>query len=186
MPFHNKIKSFVNKVKEKQEERSYMQKEKTAKAKGFSSFHVYETQTAIARKEGYDEAQTELRQSELTRVKEEERKDALDTRPARVKKVEKGVKSFQKALGYYNETMGALKGISGSPKEFNKGSNTKQSYASGYGPYQPRQQKPQTLAEMFGMQKPKQNRKKKTKKTKHKKQSKQTKPNDIYDWIRRQ
>src|SRR3990172_6640550 len=173
MPFHNKIKSFVNKVKEKQEERSYMQKEKTAKAKGFSSFHVYETQT-------------ELRQSELKRVKEEERKDALDTRPARVKKVEKGVKSFQKALGYYNETMGALKGISGSPKEFNKGSNTKQSYASGYGPYQPRQQKPQTLAEMFGMQKPKQNRKKKTKKTKHKKQSKQTKPNDIYDWIRRQ
>lgn len=184
MPFHHKIKSFVNKVKEKQEERSYLQKEKMAKAKGFSSFHVYETQTAMARKEGYDEAQTKLRKTELQKAKEEEYKDALDTRPARVKKVEKGVKSFQKALGYYNETMGALKGVSGSPKEFNKGQNTKQSYASGYGPYQPRQQKPQTLAEMLGMQKPK----KKISKAKLKKKNKSnpSNPNDIYDWIRRQ
>src|SRR3990172_1532635 len=121
MPFHHKIKSFVNKVREKQDQRTMKSKEDMAKAKGFSSFGSYETYTALARKEGYDEAKKKLRKSELQRVKKEEYLDTMDTRPKYVKKVQRGVQTFRKGMDEFNTVMDEIKGITQDTRSFNKG-----------------------------------------------------------------
>lgn len=182
-----KFNEFLGKMKQKAEERSYKDKEKKAKAKGFSSYHVYETQTAISRKEGYDEAQSKLRKTELKRAKEEEYNDALDTKPKYVKKVQKGIGYIKQGAGQYNEMMNELRGLSNN-QGFNKGNNSEQGYASGYGPYEPRQsrqprQKEQSFAQMFGMQEPRKPRKKHSKKKKAKRRKKKKESNDFYSYL---
>lgn len=166
MPFHNKLKSFIEKAKEKQEERSYKAKDKMARSKGFSSYRNYELQTGIARKEGYDQAQKDLRKNEIKQAKKKEYMNTLDTRPKYVKKLESGIESFHKGMNEYNTVMNELKSI-GNP--FNNGKNTNQAYASGYGPYNPG--------------KPKRRKKSKSKKQKQKK-AKLRQVNDVYSWAR--
>lgn len=148
-----------------------------AKAKGFSSFHSYETYTGLARKEGYDKARTELRKTELAKAKKEEYLDTMDTRPKYVKKLQGGIKTFHKGVEQYNSVMDELKGL-GSDKQFNNGRNSDQAYSSGYGIYnpRPRKEKQESFASMYGMEQPKQKRRKTKKKQKHKKRSKTKTP----------
>jgi len=182
-----KFNEFLGKMKEKAEERSAKQKDKIAETKGFSNYNVMQMQTAIAKKEGYQKAETDLRKKELKRAKEEAYLDALDTRPRYVKKVEKGIKAFRKGAEQYNSVMDELKGISGN-QGMNQGRNSEQAYASGYGPFESRQsrqprQKEQSFAQMFGMQEPRKPRRKHTKKKKIKHRKKKKESNDFYSYL---
>ena len=177
------FKDFIEKAKEKSERMAYERKEKEAHKKGFSNYNVYQMQTAIARKEGYEAAKSKLRKNELRRVKQEAYNEGLDTRPGYVKKFEKGKSAFNKGIKEYNSIMSELQGAG---SMFNSGQNSNQAYASGYGPYKPRKQKePRNFADMMGFQTSMKRRKKsKPKKMKYRKRSTNN-PKSIYDYASR-
>ena len=168
------LRDLIEKAKAKREELSYKRKDQDAKRKGFSNYSSYEIQTAVARKEGYEKAKSELRKKETARAKKEEYLNTMDTRPERVKKFEKGISYLNKGMKGYNDFMGGMQGMS---------SNKKPDTLGGF---KPSNRKQDTFASMFGMQEPRQKRRKsKPKKSKRKKKSRSTqKFNDVYSWAR--
>ena len=93
------LKKIIKQLKEKKEELDYKRKDKQARAKGFSNFSVYEIETAVARKEGYDKAQKANRTKELERVKNEEYQKAIGKETNYITKLNKGLKQFNKMMG---------------------------------------------------------------------------------------
>lgn len=141
------LKSFINKIKEKNSEFKQNRKESFAHSKGFSSAKSYDTYSSAARYEGTQEAESKLRKQELKRIKEEAKEERMLGRYGKYgkfqKKVAKGYGIFQKGAGVYNDIIGGLQTMN-SPRE-----NSRQAYASGYGIYSKRgksrtkKQKPQ-------------------------------------------
>ena len=93
------LKKIIKQLKEKKEELDYKRKDKQARAKGFPNFSIYEIETAVARKEGYDKAQKANRTKELERVKTEEYQKAIGKDTNYLTKLNKGLKQFNKMMG---------------------------------------------------------------------------------------
>lgn len=133
------IKSFIDKVKEKNTQFQIKQKEKQAASKGFSSAQSYNMYSGIAKTAGEEEAKATLRKKELKRIKDEAREEAMMGRYGKYgkmqKKVQKGFQSFQKGTGIYNEMMGELQSLGSGGNSFYPTRNSNQAYASGYGAF---------------------------------------------------
>lgn len=162
------IKSFIDKVKQKNTEFQIKQKERSAQSKGFSSAESYDFYSNAARTEGEQKGKSELRKRELKRIKDEAREETLMGRYGKYgkiqKKVAKGFQTFQKGTGIYNDIMGEFKSLGSGNDSFYPQQNSRQPYASGYGLYS----------------KPKK-RRSTTKKTKTKRRSKPRQPRSFMD-----
>ena len=76
-----------------------------AKSKGFTSFEVYELETAIARKEGWEKAQSNKRKQELERVKTKEYVEAMDTTPKFLTKLDNGIAKMNKGIDMFTKAI---------------------------------------------------------------------------------
>lgn len=114
------VKSFIHKLKKKNEQAKIKRAERKAQSKGFSSAKAYNFYTDNAKKEGEEIAKSQLRKKELKRVREEAKQDVLLGRTGKYhkyqKKVQKGFESFQKGAGMYNDVVGGLKSLGNPPK----------------------------------------------------------------------
>ena len=164
------IKSFIDKVKQKNTEFQIKQNERKAQSKGFSSASAYDFYAGTARTAGEESGKAELRKKELKKIKDEAREEVMLGRHGKYgkfqKKVQGGMKSFQSGMGIYNDMMGGLQSLGSGGDSFYPKQNSKQAYASGYG--------------AFSSNKPKR-RKSTTKKTKHKTKSKPRRSNSFWD-----
>ena len=135
------IKSFIDKVKEKNTEFKAKQNEKMAQSKGFSSYDSFNFYTGEAKTEGEEHGKTQLRKKTLKQVRDQAEEDVLLGRAGKYgrfqKKVARGFDSFQKGAGIYNEVMGGLKSFNSGDDLFFPRENSSQAYASGYGLYNP-------------------------------------------------
>ena len=66
-------------------------REKMAHKKGFSSHDSYEFYTGMARKEGYEKAQSHKRKKELERIRHEAYIDGISRNPRWLRKLNKGI-----------------------------------------------------------------------------------------------
>ena len=106
------IKSFIDKVKQKNTEFKTKQEERKAASKGFSSAQSYNFYADAAKTEGEASGKSELRKKELKRIEDEAREEAMMGRSGKYgkfqKKVQGGMKSFQSGMEIYNDMMGGL------------------------------------------------------------------------------
>lgn len=134
------VKSFIDKVKQKNTEFQQKQNEKKAQSKGFSSASSYNFYAETAKTAGEESGKSELRKKELKRIKDEAKEEAMMGRYGKYgkmqKKVAKGFQSFQGGVGIYNDMIGGLQSL-GSGNNSQR-QNTNQAYASGYGIYSPK------------------------------------------------
>ena len=132
------IKSFIDKVKQKNTEFKTKQEERKAASKGFSSAQSYNFYADAAKTEGEASGKSELRKKELKRIKDEAREEAIMGRSGKYgkfqKKVQGGMKSFQSGMEIYNDMMGGLHSLGSGGNSYPK-QNSSQAYASGYGLY---------------------------------------------------
>jgi len=173
------IKDFINQVKEKNEKFQKEQKEKHAQGLGFSSRYEYEYEKGKARQAGIEKGKKELRSKELKQIEQAAR---LETTGGGKGRTGGYIDKFQHGIQQYNKAMTGLRSVSGSGY-----GNSKQSYASGYGPYpSKRQREPQTLGQMLGYE-PMRTRRRRSKKSKNKKSRRRKSKqgfNDVYSWAR--
>jgi hypothetical protein len=164
------IKSFIDKVKQKNTEFKLKQDERKAASKGFSSSDSYKFYSGEARSEGEESGKSELRKRELKKIKDEAKEEAMMGRYGKFgrvqKKVQRGFQTFQKGAGIYNEVMGELHSMNSSQDSFFPTQNSNQAYASGYGAFNPNKPK---------------RRKSSTKKTKPKRRSKPRQSRSFWD-----
>lgn len=140
------IRSFINKVKQKNTEFKAKQSEKSAQSKGFSSASSYDFYSGTARTAGEEEGKATLRKRELKRIKDEAKEEAMLGRYGKYgkmqKKVQKGFQSFQKGVGVYNDMMGEFKSLGSGNDSFYPRQNSNQAYAStGYGYSKPKRRR---------------------------------------------
>lgn len=131
------IKSFIDKVKEKNSKYQATQKEKQAQNKGFSSAASYDFYSSAEKTRAEESAKAQLRKKELKRIRDEAHEDIILGRTGKYhkiqKKVAKGFDSFQKGTGVYNDMIGGMQSLGSGYNDMYPVQNSRQAYASGYG-----------------------------------------------------
>lgn len=120
------MKGFINEIKAKNKEFKAKQDEKKAHSKGFSSSMSFNTYSNLAKNEGIEEAEKELRKKELARIKKEAKEERMLGQFGKYGKIQSKI---QRGTRAYNEIVSGLSFNSNKGFSMQNSNNPFQPYA---------------------------------------------------------